>query len=156
VIISNNYDVANVSVTVFNDGIHDTACNFTIITKQIVTKYKADFKIMSPKDENDKNYERELAKSTIDIEKAMKGALGNYMFRSFFENFAKSADFELKLPFKKGILKLTNFTISDKSFPIPLASGKGYLEVRNYGKVQGKKSVVEFFTYRAYGEFRRD
>jgi hypothetical protein len=56
---------------------------------------------MVQNDENDKNFVRELFKSTLDLEKAMKGIYGNFLLRTFFENAAKSVDFELKLPFKK-------------------------------------------------------
>jgi hypothetical protein len=35
------------------------------------------------------------------VEKAIRGIHGNVFLRAFFENFGKSADFELKMPFKK-------------------------------------------------------
>jgi hypothetical protein len=54
VIVSNNYDVTNVTIKLFNDGIHNTVFNGMTITKQTITKYKVDFKIMMQKDENDK------------------------------------------------------------------------------------------------------
>jgi hypothetical protein len=52
----------------------------------------------------------------------------------------------------KRIQVITNFTLSDKLEPI-VGKQKGYLDVRNFGKVQGKKQTVHFFTWRVYGEF---
>jgi hypothetical protein len=101
VIVSNNYDVANLTITIFNDGIQDTIVNVKAEVKEIITRVRADVKIMGRKDENDKNFERELFRTNVDVGKAMKGMQGNYLIRTFFESFGKSADFELKLPFKK-------------------------------------------------------
>jgi hypothetical protein len=75
--------VTNASITICNDGIHDTLFNFTVIMHEVAIKFKSDFKVMLQKDENDKNYERETVKSSIDLEKAMKGALGNFFLLAF-------------------------------------------------------------------------
>jgi hypothetical protein len=101
VIASNNDDVANFTTKLFNDGIHDTTFNVTVEIKQIITKYKVEFKVMIQKNENDKNFERELIKTTIDVGKAINGIHGNFFLRAFYENFAKSADYERKMPVKK-------------------------------------------------------
>jgi hypothetical protein len=101
VIVSNNYNVANLTIKFFNDQIHDTVFNTTAEVFQVVTKFKIDYKFMMQKNEKDKNYEREFFKGNFDIERAIKGVHGNYFLRAFFENFAKSAKYELKFPFKK-------------------------------------------------------
>jgi hypothetical protein len=99
--IINNYDVANYTVDIFNDEIHDTVFNATMRSKQIITKLQVEFKVMTQVDENDKNYEREFFRTNFDVGKMMKKAYGNYFLRSFMEAFTKSMDFEVKLPFPK-------------------------------------------------------
>jgi hypothetical protein len=53
------------------------------------------------RDKNDKDFEWEYFKTSVDMGKAFKGIQGNYLLRAFFENLAKHADYELKLPFNK-------------------------------------------------------
>jgi hypothetical protein len=103
VIVSSNYDVSNLTIKFFNDQIHDTVFNFTVEVFHDILKFKLDYKIMMQKNEKDKNYEREFFKGNFDIEKAMRGIQENYFLRAFFENFAKSAEYEPKknMKFKK-------------------------------------------------------
>jgi hypothetical protein len=101
VVVTNNYDVANHTVSFSNDGLHSSVLNITTEYKKVVTRYKADVKIMTQMNKDDKNFERELFKTNLDVGKAFKGIHGNFFVRGFFENYAKSADFELKLPFQK-------------------------------------------------------
>jgi hypothetical protein len=93
--------VANYTVELFNDEIHDTVFNGSTHYKEVITKYQIEFKVMTQIDENDKNYERELFRTNVDFGKMMKGIQGNFFLRSFMEAYTKSVDFELKLPFEK-------------------------------------------------------
>jgi outer membrane cobalamin receptor len=97
----NNYDVANFSAEIFNDEIHDTVLNVTIEYKEEITKFQIEIKLSTQINENDKNFERELIRTNVNLGKMMNGIQGNYFLRAFMEAFAKSADFEMKLPFKK-------------------------------------------------------
>jgi hypothetical protein len=100
-VITNNYDVANMTMKLYNDGIHDTVFNTFIEFKSAILNLKADVKLMGEEYENDKNFERELFRTSVDLGRAMKGIQGNYLLRGFFDVLIRSAGNGLKLLFNK-------------------------------------------------------
>lgn len=95
-----NEALGNASVSISNDGIHDTLINATFTTKVEVKKLLVYVSIRLPESRNDEQYKREFLKTTFDVEKLFNGIFSNVLGRSFMENFRSSANFELKLPLK--------------------------------------------------------
>lgn len=54
-----------------------------------------------PADGNDKNYEKEFLRTSLDVQKFFNGVQGSFLTKNIMETFFKSIDFEPKFPFKK-------------------------------------------------------
>lgn len=54
-----------------------------------------------PQDEKDKEYQKVLMKTSINLEKLWKGIQGNFMIKVVMANFLEVIDFEPKFPVKK-------------------------------------------------------
>jgi hypothetical protein len=61
----------------------------------------AQLRVNMPAGPNDKNYEKEWLKMTLDFDKIQQQKESNFMMKIVMENLEKAIDFELKLPFKK-------------------------------------------------------
>lgn len=101
IIYSCNEEVTNASITVYNDGIHDSLIDLAIETFQVIERMVVQVKINIALDKNDKEMTKEFIKTSVDVGKLMSGVQGNFIFKVFLENFFKSIDFEPKLPFPK-------------------------------------------------------
>lgn len=160
-------------MTLSNDGIHDSSIDVIVETFAVIEKLMAHVKINVPADENDKVYQKEFLRTSIDVKRLFDGVQGNFIFKVFMENFMKSFEVEPKFPLRKvkqtyiikyfifllfflfqGIYKLRNFTMSDRSIPFPIST-KGTVEVRNIGKIEGKKGFVHIYTFKWYGEVQK-
>lgn len=62
-------------------------------------------RITTPIDDDDKTYEKQFFRTSIDVEKLLKGVQGNFVMKVFLENFFQSIDFEPKFPMKKVRIK---------------------------------------------------
>lgn len=168
----NNDDVANFTSQLYNDGVHDTLTNLTIEFKDVVQKITMIVSLKIAEDENDTVFRRELFKGTMDVEKLLKGNFGSFFMKIFMENYFKSIDFEPKLPFKKvnllnnifrlkfinltlqGFYRFINFSVSDNYFPFPLTA-RGLVEIRQIGKIAGRKTFVHLFTTKVFGMIQK-
>lgn len=94
------------TVQLFNDQVHDTSMSGTLHLFTDVEKLTGTFKVKIPENEADTNYRRILISSPFDAGKLLDGARGNFVMRTFAENFLKSIDFKPKFPLKKVSLHL--------------------------------------------------
>lgn len=69
------------------------------------------------KGKNDQHYETKLFQSSLNACRVKDGVMPNYIVKTIFDNFVKSAKFDYKCPFKKGIYVVENFKITDKFLP---------------------------------------
>lgn len=109
-----NPKLANFSVQLFNDDVHDTTVNMTLELFAFVTKMMTNLRLALPESGGDKDYRREFFKVTIDMNKFFKGNSGNFMSNALMENFNKSIDFEPKFPMKKVINAVLFVTLNSK------------------------------------------
>ena len=79
----------------------DTIMNITINFAYEVSKVMISFSFDVPKDNNDKNFERTIIKSTINVCKMFQGVMGDFIVKTIMDVLHKSVDFELKCPFPK-------------------------------------------------------
>lgn len=105
IIVSCNYDVANLSMNVVNDGTHDTLISASAEYFAVVDKMIIQLKLNVAENEDDMNYRRELLSTTVNVQKLIKGVEGDFVVKTIMANYIKSADFELKMP----INKVSNF-----------------------------------------------
>lgn len=89
------------SYSKINDGIHDTIFNATLEAFVKIEKILAAVVIRVPGDSNDKNFQREIYRTTIDFQKFFEEVQGSFITRVVKENLMKSIGFDLKFPFEK-------------------------------------------------------
>lgn len=95
--MSCNEKLGNLSIKV-SDGntISGTYDSLVVIEKMMVQ-----LKIMVPADENDKSFQKQFFKTSIDVQKLFNGVQGSFVLKVIMENFFKSIDFEPKFPLPK-------------------------------------------------------
>lgn len=96
-----NKELVNVSITVHNDGIHDSMLDIWWEQFVVVQNFFISIRVSVPENENDEKYQREMFRGTFDgarlISQGYSSAVGRFMLESLFSFI----DFELKTPFKK-------------------------------------------------------
>lgn len=97
-------------MTFFEDENSEAMLNMTIDQKVDMIKQVLLISFNRPKDENDRNYQLSILKTSIDLCKISKGVLSNVFVKTFMENFLKSADYQMKCPFLKGLVINTKST----------------------------------------------
>lgn len=166
--VNSNEEYANMTVKVRNGNTIDVVFEFFADVK----KLKIFTALNVPLYENDKDYQKEIFRASIDAEKMLKGIQKSYFTKVLMENYFKAIDFELKFPFKKvnivllvnefhylfhirqGVYKITNWTIDDSKVPI-IVSTNATLEIRFFGKVEGAKSAVYLMTSKSFYEIKK-
>lgn len=79
----------------------DTIMNITVNFAYEVTKIMISFSFAVPKDSNDKNFERTIIKSTVNVCKMFQGVMGDFIVKTIMDVLHKSVEFEMKCPFPK-------------------------------------------------------
>lgn len=82
----------NVSVDVYNDFIHSSVVNISIVSSANIERSTVYVTFASQKDSN------RSWKTVVDFEKLLNDRFGNLFFKIFMDNFAESIDFEPKFP----------------------------------------------------------
>lgn len=161
------------TVSLHNDGVHDTLINITAYLFVTLQKLRVKMRIKMPQDESDKLFQREFMRTTIDVDKLFSGVEGSFVVRVFMEKFASTLDFDLKFPFlpvsRSMILKnnksecnqfpqkaykATNFSVTDTFIPFPISS-KGVIELEFFAQVGDKKAYIDIGRLDFYGEIRK-
>jgi hypothetical protein len=104
-------------------------------------------RINIPEDENDRDFRRELFKTTVDWDIIAKGMNGSFFVSLMTQQIMTKAEFKVKFPMQKGIYNVTNISITESMFPFPLST-EVLAETRHIGKVVGQKASVHLFTFR--------
>lgn len=92
-----NDKLGNLSIKVA-DGSTITATYDSLV---VIEKMMMQLKIMVPADDNDKSFQKEFFRTSIDVQKLFNGIQGNFIVKVMMENFFKSIDFEPKFPLQK-------------------------------------------------------
>ncbi|KAL7045318.1 hypothetical protein ACKWTF_002189 [Chironomus riparius] len=150
-------EFANFSVVMSKNKQKDTIMNITINFAYEVSKMMISFSFDVPKDNNDKNFERTIIKSTINVCKMFQGVMGDFIVKTIMDVLHKSVDFELKCPFPKRTFTVTNFLFSDKFLPTYLLVSDFQFMVRAkvMGKVPQHKNLVHLFSTKTVGKITR-
>lgn len=93
-----NRKLVNVTATLWTDPnkIQDSVMNITVESFFRLEDLKIYVKVVLPDNDNMK-----ILNSVLDAKKLLNGVRGNFLAKTMMENLMKSADFELKFPFKK-------------------------------------------------------
>lgn len=75
--------------------------NISVNLAYEVSKIMISFSFAVPKDKNDKNFERIIIKSTVNVCKMFQGVMGDFIVKTIMDVLQKSVDFEMKCPFPK-------------------------------------------------------
>lgn len=106
-----NSEIMNVSLQISRDFDRNSVVDAVITTFQKITKANIYLTVTSGTDSSQK------LKTVFDLAKVFDGIYGNVVLRSVMENFAKSADFELKFPFEP-VRYFSTFFLQHNTFSI--------------------------------------
>lgn len=67
-----------------NHAVDDAVVNATFNLLETVLSMKAYLRIQLPEDENDKTFQKELLKTSIDVGKVLSGNVGNFFIKAFW------------------------------------------------------------------------
>jgi hypothetical protein len=160
--ITPNTKVLKLNYQTHNDGFRSFSMNMTFDTLFVITKLWMFVTVKSPQDINDKNYQKEVLKTVVDVEKSLSGVRNNILVSTIVNSFLKSCDQELKFPLKKvklheirrkqpvnsvfqGTYQFTNLTFSDDFFPIPY-NFNFYVELKTVVRIQGANKNTQACT----------
>jgi uncharacterized UPF0160 family protein len=79
----------------------DTAINITYYYAVDIVKMMIQFEFNVQKDKNDRNYERQLIKSNVNVCRMSQGVLGDFLAKMIMEDIHKFMDFDMMCPFRK-------------------------------------------------------
>lgn len=144
---------SNVTAFVFNDTEGMSRFNGTADLKVDVLRGLATGSIFM-KSSTTKEYDRLIFKTHVDACNLKKGIIGSFVVQMILENLEKHSNLAIPCPLKKGFLYAANFPVGDVSM-IPRGiiglSGEWMAIGSVKGKIDRKKPMVEFGTYRMYG-----
>jgi hypothetical protein len=169
-----NDGYANFTYNLVKSDSGDSSMNITYYYGADIVKELIQFEIFVQKDQNDRNYERQLIKTTINVCKMADGILGDFVARMIMDDLHKFIDFDLKCPFRRvrcdlqnfgvhcihefqGFYNLKNFMLTDKYVPIRMLKNnvKFSLMARVSGKIERKRGLIHLFTVKAFGEIQK-
>lgn len=150
---TSNSSIGNINVTSIKNSHGESLLNVQIEYYYDLAALFTTFIIAVPSDEKDKDFQKELLRSTINVCKIKQGVMGNFLIKTLMEDFEKYSDFKVECPFKKGKLSINKMKITEKFLPTYLLQSfkfifTGIVKV----KVVNSKKLVEFYTVKIYGE----
>lgn len=101
--------------------------------------------------------DKECVKTSIDMCKLSR-VQGNFLSKMLMENFYRSANFELRCPFRvtNSNLTITNFSVSDRFVPPFLPTQKFCLEFLVKTSLKGERKFVTAFQGKAFVRYGKD
>jgi Protein of unknown function (DUF1091) len=97
--VNPNYANFTQKIQKFDSG--DTLVNITYYYAVNVVKLLIQFEFNVQKDKNDRSYERQLIKSTVNVCRMSQGVMGDFIAKMIMEDIHKFVDFNLTCPFNK-------------------------------------------------------
>lgn len=154
---TSNSSIGNINVTSVKNSHGESLLNVQFENYQDLSVLFSTFIITVPLDEKDKDFQRELLRSTINVCKVKQGVMGNFFIKTFMEDFEKYSDFKVECPFKKGKLSINKMKITQKFLPTYLLQSFKFIFTGiTRVKVVNSKKLVEFYTVKVYGEIIKD
>lgn len=152
-----NTKYVNQTVFLFKGPNNETLLNYTSDTYVDVLKLLALVSIAVPKDEKDKEFHRQIVKSTLDMCKLSEGVRGNFLANVFLEYFHESSDYAMSCPMKAGVSHMWNFQVSDSFIPNYLLTGtvRFLFDMNVRAKIPNVKSFVHWYSVKFIGEIIR-
>lgn len=95
-----NPKVGNLTINYENHAVDDAVVNVTFNLLETVLSMKIHLRVQLPEDENDRIFQKELLKTSIDVGKVFSGISGNFFVKSVVDSLLKSFEFEAKFPFR--------------------------------------------------------
>lgn len=152
-----NPKYVNTTLILFRGSEGESIFNYSTETSVEILRLMGTFSFSLQKTKDDNDFENEVMKSTVNMCKLEKGVRANFLTKMMMENFKNSSDFSLKCPMKPGRTSLTNFKMSEHSFPSYLLMSyfKFMIQLKLQSKIPKVKSLVYFQTLKFYGEVEK-
>lgn len=99
-----NQEIMNVTVDYINNGDKDAMISLTLDVFETILTMKSYLTIRLPTDKNDRTFQKELMKTSIDVGKIFSGNAGNFFIKGILDNLLKAIDFKPILPIPPVIL----------------------------------------------------
>lgn len=96
-----NEAYSNFSYNLSRSDSGDSSINITVYYAEDIEKQMIHYEIYVQKDKLDRNYGRQLIKSSINVCRMVGGILSDFVAKMIMDDIQKYIDFELKCPFKK-------------------------------------------------------
>lgn len=96
----NSPENANFSSIISRNSKGDSIMNMTIDLAYEMSKMVIYFTFAVPKEKNDKNYERVIINSNVNVCKMVSGVVGDFLTKMIMDDLKNLTDFELKCPLK--------------------------------------------------------
>jgi hypothetical protein len=109
VIFNVNEAYSNITYGIKNLESGDTLFNITAYYAVDIIKMMVYTELNIQKDKNDRNYERQLLKTSTNVCKLSQGVLGDFIAKIIMKDIHEIIDFDLNCPFKKVRMKVSNF-----------------------------------------------
>lgn len=143
--------VSNCDVAVFNDSNHDSRLNFTFTLKKNVARMLVFISLKGQTGFNDKNFENEIFKGTIDSCSISKGMIEAIAMKAVYGHIEKYSNIAFECPQKAGDYQAYNFPMmEDNIFPTFITSmflGRVNAQFVFKGKLLKNKPMVSLFTF---------
>lgn len=121
--------------SIFNDGVHNSLLNVSSHFLVTAEKLKIAIAIELPRDDQDKDYQRTLFKSTFDLDKMSADSNGSFFVKAIFRNVFCSFDRPLKFPILAVSSNYIHYQIVLFIFWIRIGHSCGYNQLLSRRKV---------------------
>lgn len=95
------------NITLYNDGVHNTIIDVIVNFFVVVHGFSFEVALNLPETNDDLNFRRLFLKTSVDVEKHVKGNRGNFLVAFVLDHYIKGFDFELKFPLKQASISLS-------------------------------------------------
>lgn len=125
--------------------------NFSI--SETIYGVKVDVGIFLQESKEDKNFQRQYFKTSLDLGRFLKGVRGNALTSMIIDSVLSNPDFKMKIPLEKG-----NYTIKNAKYPknlIIMISTEFLFTARYIVKIKSRKSWIESCNMKVYGKIQQ-
>ena len=149
VLLTPNYKYGNITVTI---GESRDVLNITADVLQDILKLLVHTSFSVPKDERDREYQRNILKVTINFCRVVNGVGGDFISKFVGNELRRITKIPLKCPLVKKTYTFNDFQMNDELFPSYLIKDLKFVaNFKAMVKVAKEKNLVPFFIARMTG-----
>lgn len=172
--IEANPDCCNISVGVYNDGVHSSAINLTWDISRTIETMIFYTSLYVQQDENDKECKKEFLRTTINAARMFKGLKGNVFADMIMSSLKEAMRYAPSIPWYKVKLLITFWTflltfrvrqghyeasiqsVPDTALLALIPPTRGVFKIRSVGRLEKRKKPDFIALYTVIGEITRN